>query len=602
MAAILCQVAGRGVATVEALRAAAHLEEKDGFDAFVAGNAVERVEFAETIRRDQAVFVPLIAVTLALLTAFLFRQLWGVVLPLAIVGASVATTLGAAAALGRELNAVSSMLTPVVMVVSIAVSVNFLVAYAQARAGATPDRKRIDSVAEALGRVGLPCLLTTATCAAGFGSLGLSDVPAIADFGSLCALGVSLSYVWALLFLPPLLALEWRAGPGSLELRRGKIETVLAHAAPFLERRRGLVLAGAAVAVLVAIAGIARIRVETDILGQLPSQGELLRATRAIDESLSGVNTIEVLLEGPPGAFRKIEAQRGLAALAAWLDRQPGVAKTFSSADLLMRVNDVKRHKRELPPDQDALDYAFGLLDRGAAASKDADPLRAFLSADSGTARLSAHLRSMPSSQNIAIIRGLAAEAPKLLPAGVRAQPTGDFVLLQDMTAELPYAMLRGLVVATVLIIGAMGAVFRSVRLAAIAAIPASIPIVVVYGLMGWTGIWLSVPTAMISSVVLGLAVDSTILFLSRYRDERAEGRPRREAVVAMLENAGQSVTYSNLTLIFGFAVGAASSFPPIRDFGVLTSLTVAASYLGALLLLPALIFSARPGSLRRAS
>ena len=85
----------------------------------------------------------------------------------------------------------------------------------------------------------------------------------------------------------------------------------------------------------------------------------------------------------------------------------------------------------------------------------------------SPAARLSVRLRAMPSSQNMAIIQGIETVAPTLLPAGVRAQPTGDFVLLQDMTAELPYAMLRGLVVATVLIIGAMGAVFRSVKLAA---------------------------------------------------------------------------------------------------------------------------------------
>src|SRR4029077_21029812 len=106
-------------------------------------------------------------------------------------------------------------------------------------------------------------------------------------------------------------------------------------------------------------------------------------------------------------------------------------------------------------------------------------------------------------------------------------------------------------------------------------ALPASIPILFVYGLMGWLGIWLSVPTSMISSVVLGLAVDSTILFLSRYRDERAEGRPRRDAVRAIPPNPGQSATYPNLTLIFGFAIGVVSKFPPIRDFGVLTSLTV---------------------------
>src|SRR6185503_6476376 len=142
--------------------------------------------------------------------------------------------------------------------------------------------------------------------------------------------------------------------------------------------------------------------------------------------------------------------------------------------------------------------------------------------------------------------------------------PTGDFVLLHDMTEELPYAMLRGLGLATTIIVGLIGLLFRSLKLAAVAAIPASLPILAVYGLMGWGGIWLSVPAAMISSVVLGLAVDSTILFLSRYGQERAAGLARREAVAAMLRSAGQSVSYSNLTLVCGFAIGAASRFPPV--------------------------------------
>ncbi|HVY60953.1 MAG TPA: MMPL family transporter, partial [Planctomycetota bacterium] len=462
-----------------------------------------------------------------------------------------------------------------------------------------PARTRLDAVAAAIGRVGLACLFTTATCVAGFASLAVSDVPAIQDFGALCAVGVGLSYVLALLALPPLLALEWRRGPGSLIVRPGKIEAALAHAAPFFERRRRAVLAGAAAVVVLAVAGIAQIQVETDILGQLPVNGELRRAARAIDEALAGVDTVEVLLSGPPGTFRSLAGVQAMARLQRWLESQEGCAKTFSPADIIARLNDVKRHARELPADQAQLDYYWGLLERAAAAAgPDQDPLRVFMTKDGAHARLTARLKSMPASANMRILRGFAEEARRVMPPGTSAQPTGEFVLLQDMTDALPYAMLEGLVWATLLIVGSMGVLFRSARLALLAAVPASIPIVGVYGIMGWTGIWLSVPTSMISSVVLGLAVDSTILFLSRYRDERAEGRPRREAVERMLLNAGQSVTYSNLTLIFGFAIGVVSRFPPIRDFGVLTSLTVAASYAGALCLLPALIFSARPGSL----
>ena len=101
----------------------------------------------------------------------------------------------------------------------------------------------------------------------------------------------------------------------------------------------------------------------------------------------------------------------------------------------------------------------------------------------------------------------------------------------------------------------------------------------------------------MLQRIAIGLAVDAAILLLARYRDELARGVGRGAAVRTMLATAGQSVTYSNLTLVCGFSVGAISSFPPIRNFSVLTAGTIALTYVSAILLLPALLqLRAEPG------
>jgi predicted RND superfamily exporter protein len=592
-AAVVCPLTSRDPATTPALRAIARSIEAPGFEAFVAGFPVERQDFTEFIRRDSAVFVPLVALVLAIMTWLFFRQLWGVVLPLGVVGVAAAVTLGLAGALGIRLNALTNMTTPVVMVVAVAASVNLCAAYAQAKAesplGAT--RPRVEIVAAALARVGLPCLFTTLTCAIGFASLAAGEVPAIRDFGLLCAFGVLASYVAAILLVPPLLAIERPRGPGSLHIRPGKVEVALAAIAPLVSRRRWLCLGGALAAAALAALGIARLRVETDIIGQLPPHSDLARSTREIDRSLEGVNTLEVLFSGPKGAFRRIESLRAVAGLEELLAKTPGVSKTFSLVDILARLSEVKKRGRALPKDQATLDYELGILDRAAKAKGGGAPIAAFISADGAYARITARLASMPASRNFAVIESVR-RAAAALPAPLSAEPTGAFVLLEDMTADLPREQVRGLAIATAAIVLAIGLFFRSLRLAALAAIPASLPILFVYGLMGWAGIDLSLPTAMISSIVLGLAVDSTILFLARYRDERRAGAARDDAAHRMLENAGQAVSYSNLTLVFGFLVAIFSSFPPVRNFGLLTAATIAASYLGALVLLPALIFA----------
>ncbi len=604
-----------------AARAEAAKAEGDGFTAHVAGLPVEKTDFAAFIRRDQQVFVPIMVAVLALCLALLFRQAWGVIVPLGVVGLSIGSTLGVYALAGRELNAVTSLLTPVVMVVSVTAAVNFLTAFAQAR---SEGKDREAAAVAMVKRVGLPCAFTTLTTAIGFLSLATSDVPAIRDFGVFCGIGVLLSYAVTLGLVPGLVSAGSRHGPGSVHARHGRIEDALARIEPTVASPRGRVVVVGAVAALAAAAaiGIARLRVETNILAVLPPGSLLGRAVVAIDAHLGGVNSLEVLLsfspsggasatgladghaagppeppaerraeEGPgartaPGTFRDLERLRRLVELEALIGREEGVTKAFSIADFLARIHEVRRGERSLPPDQNALDVYFGYLDRSP------DPIvEAFLSKDGRTARLSARVKAISSAESQRILRSIERfAAERLEPAGIRARPTGSFVLLSNMSAELVPAQVRGLGVAFALILGAMTALFASLRLGAVAAIPAAIPIAFVYGLMGFAGIALSVPTAMIASVVLGLAVDSTILFISRYRQEREAGAGAAEGLQRMLASAGQSVSYSNLILILGFSVGVVASFPPVRHFAILAGATLAASYVAAVLVLPALL------------
>lgn len=589
--AIVVTLEHRDEKLVESLRRLAAETQADGFEAHVAGFPVERYDFAKLIREDQQLFVPLIVLVIAGVSFLLFRQVWGVLLPLATVALSVTLTMAIAAWTGRELNAVTSLLTPVIMVVSVAVSMNLCSAYTW-----EPDRGA-PAIARAWQKIGMACLFTTFTTAIGFGSLALSEVPAIRDFGSLSATGVGISYLAALLLLPPLFGLGWRRGPASLTARPGNLDRLLRWIAGSLERRYPVVLVIAALVVILALVGIAQIEVETDILAQLPQGSDLARATRVIDQELGGVNAVELLLQGEEGTFRQLEVLQGLASLQAWVSQRSdaGVGKTFSVVNAFERLHEVKTGRKDpalavraLPDDQETLDYYWGILDR-AASSRDS-PVKLLISDDAAVARLSVRLQAGKASVTHGLIQELVAEARRLLPAGIEPRPAGQFVLIQNMTHQLPRTQLRSLLVATALIIVAIALLFGSLWAGALAALPAALPILSVYGIMGWTGVNLSTATSMIASVALGLAVDSTILFLSRYRDARHEGQDHSAAILTMVTSAGQAVSYSSLTLVLGFTVSAFSGFPPVRDFGLLTASTMAFSWLGAVFVLPSLI------------
>ncbi|MHC4831832.1 MAG: efflux RND transporter permease subunit, partial [Planctomycetota bacterium] len=278
---------------VKALRALAASEQSEGFKVHVAGFPVERSDFARLIRDDQARFVPLVLAMLALVTFLLFRQAWGVALPLLCVGMTLAMTRGVAALAGVQLNAVTSLLTPVIMVVSVAVSVNLCIAYTQERESAGVG---VPGIRAAFERVGLACLFTTLTTMLGFLGLTLSKVPAIRAFGALSATGVALSYLAALLLLPALFGLTLRWGPRTLRARPGGLERVLLAVSRLVLRARFAVIGASVLLIALAGAGIAKLRVETDILAQLPADSDLAEATVVIGRELGGVNVLDLLL------------------------------------------------------------------------------------------------------------------------------------------------------------------------------------------------------------------------------------------------------------------------------------------------------------------
>ncbi|RME53231.1 MAG: RND family transporter [Deltaproteobacteria bacterium] len=582
-AAVIVTISGGGASLIRDLLRTAESFEGEGYHVYVAGFPIERFTMAETIRQDQRRLVPLSIFVIALMTALLFRQLWGVLLPLLTVALSVTVTLGIAALLGKSLNAITNLLTPLVMVLSVAVSVNLCIAYTQERRTHAPG---IAAIGAAFRRVGGACLFTTLTTMIGFGALAISKVPAIQDFGLLCAVGVGVSYLAAFLLLPPLFALPGRWGPRRLHARPGKLEALLSAMAPKIGRHYRGILGFAFLAIVAALFGIGRIEVETDILAQLPPEADFVHATRVIDDRLGGVNTIEILFSGAPGAFEDFATMRALHAFQEEIRADPKIRKTLSILDIVERIEEVRSGRRGFPRDAETLRYELRLLEHAPPES----PVHLLMTPDRSVVRLTVRVGALPASEIYALIERLAQRAVQLVPPGIRVEPAGEFVLIQNMTHELPYAQLRGILLATVLIVFVISLLFRSLRAGLLAALPASLPILFVYGVMGWFGIDLSTTTSMIASVVLGLAVDSTILFLSRFLAEIQGGCSVPAATERMLETAGQSVSYSNLTLVFGFGISALSHFPPVRNFGVLCAGTIACSFLGAVFLLGALL------------
>ncbi len=164
-----------------------------------------------------------------------------------------------------------------------------------------------------------------------------------------------------------------------------------------------------------------------------------------------------------------------------------------------------------------------------------------------------------------------------------------------ELATKVQSGTMYSLGIALLVIFVLLSIIFRSVTAGVLGIIPLSISVVVLFGLMGLTGVRLDVATALLSSVMIGVGVDYTIHFLWRYKEERMQNRPAREAVITTITTTGRGIIFNAMSVIVGFVVLIISSFTPIRFFGILVVVSIFSCLVGALVILPAIVIRVKP-------
>jgi predicted RND superfamily exporter protein len=218
-----------------------------------------------------------------------------------------------------------------------------------------------------------------------------------------------------------------------------------------------------------------------------------------------------------------------------------------------------------------------------------------FLSRDFNRLRMEARMKAVGTEKGGELERRIRDYLGKNWGKEYQVKITGNVVLLGQIAAGLVSNQIESMGFAFLVILGLITLFLRSWKLGLLAAVPNLIPIVGLYGLMGSLGIELSTPTAMISSVVLGLVVDASIHFLYRFRYEFERRKHYLQALHHTYRNMGQALVVATLILVFGFASSVFASFRPTVYFGLLTSFTILFSLVCTLVLLPVLLVLLKP-------
>ena len=536
--------------------------------------------------RDSLVFIP---ATMALglgLIAWLFRRWMAVLLAALTIAAVVNSTVALLILAGRPYTLISAILPPLMSALTVALLIHWYNALTHAAACGFAGRER---VRHALDAVAQPAVYTALTTAAGLLSLTFSPIQPVAAFGGVAAVGMLILCGVVLLLLPPMFAQwdgkGWAARGGGIRL----FDQAIARLRRLGMRRPAWVLGGAGVILAVAVVQMTRVEVETDLFRFFKPDHPITVSTERVQERLSGVTTLELVLDAPQRDGLKDPARLAqVRDLQRWVETLPAVDRTTSMVDLIEEMHwgfhEEDPRNRTLPDSAELIGQYLLIYD--------GVDLHEVVDRDFERTRIVLNLS----------VHGVRAinEVMDAIERRVREHPPGDLQLtvagfgrlFGDQEALLIEGQVRGLFAALFLIFALMALQWRSPAAAALCMVPNVAPVALIFGLMGILGIWLDMATAMIASVTVGIAVDDTIHVYHGYHRRVRAGIGRVWALARSYQYAGRAVTATTLILAPQFFLLGLSEFVPTVEFGVLTAFGLVVALLFDLLVLPALLIT----------
>ncbi len=546
------------------------------------------LEISETYNRitldNQTKFTPPILLLTILAIFVMFRSWRYTLVTLGAVLVSVVWTLGLYDLVGFNYNVLSSMIVPLVIVLAISDDVHIIQHYGEARRKRSAEEAFTSTVAHLFA----PLLGASGTTALGMMSLATSNVVAVREFGMGSAIGVMVDFVLSIVLVPTILG--WMKPERAPAPQQAWFEGPMRAVAAFTTSRSRLVVAVSVVLTAVSVAGLVRLRVDTNHINFFSPAHPLGSSARTIDGKLSGIYSFQVFLEGPAGSLHQPDALKRMDRLEAELRKLDFVRKVTGLPDYVKRVHRELGASRveEIPDDPATVAqelFVFGLGDEGRA------ELTRVTASDYSKAQITINLASMSSDlvfEQVEIADRLAAEAFE--GTGIRTTVTGSGRLFATLDHYLVRSQVSSFATAFFTVFAVIFLVFRSWRFGLLCIIPNLFPVLAVFGIMGWLGISLNVATVMLASVALGVVDDDTIHFVSRYRKEVGRGASTDEAIETATAHEGRAALTTAIINSCAFAVLALSEYKPSAWFGGMLALTMIVAFLAEIFVLPATI------------
>lgn len=554
---------------------------------YIAGDPVARDTFGAEMFRQMALFSPLAGMLMCGVLFWMFRSWWLVAANMVVAMLAIVWAMGLFIGLGIPIHIMASM-SPVFLMAISTDTVHIFNEFTFRRREVSDPRA---AILQTMDAVGTPVLFSDLTTIAGFASLAIGPIIPVRVFGLLVAFGTLVVLLMSFTLVPALLALTRGGRPTAARAEPEPASRWLTRVGEACVAWKVAVVLVGAVVMAVSVVGLAKIRINNNLVAWFKPASEIRVADAHLSRALGGTATLYLVADGGrPDTVTRPEFLRGLEGLQRRIERESIVGKTVSVADVVKRVhrvlNDDDPSRETVPDSQEAVAQALLLFSMGARPRD----LANVVDTPYQKANLMVQLRSWDAVETAAlltVVRGHLAAQP--IP-GAEVKPAGIAYFNMVWNDEVLVGMLAGFIASCVLVLVLLVVDYRSLRWGIVSFLPLLFTVVVIYAVVGFVGKDFDMPISVLSTLTLGLAIDFAIHFVSRFQQRYRETRDLEGALVWTVARPGLGILRNAVLFASGFAVMLFAALTPYVTVGAFMIAIMLLSALATVVYLPAVI------------
>ena len=560
------------------------------------------------VKNDIIVFGAGVFLFIVLTLWFVFRNFVWVFIPLLSCFFSVSIMIGLLGLLGWKVTVISSNFIALMLILTMAMNIHISVRYLQYKKE-NPNISNSDAILWTSSKMFWPILYTVLTTICAFLSLIFSEIKPIIDFGWMMTLGLLVSLSITFTLLPTVLNLLNKKNIDIKDDKKSKITSLLSEVT---KKNTKLIFSSALFVIIISVVGISKLEVENSFINYFDKKTEIYKGMKLIDDKLGGTTPLNVIIKFPENEdvdkaeddfdswddddsddskywFTRNKIDK-IIKVHDYLDDLDGVGKVISFASMVRVAEDLNDGK-ELQG-----------LEMGVLYTKIPDEIKKgiidpYISIENNEARI--NLRILDSKENLRrneLIKKINYDLKnKLNLKEDEYKLAGVLILFNNLLQSLfkSQILTLGVVMAGITLMFLI--LFRNITLSLIGVVPNFMAAFLILGIIGLLGIPLDMMTITIAAITIGIAVDNSIHYIYRFKEEFMKDRSYNRTLDKCHNTVGVAILNTSITIIFGFSILVLSNFIPTIYFGIFTGIAMLLAMISVLTLLPKLILVVKP-------